>query len=141
MVAIACGGRQARSTCSTPGCGRPTVALCDYEVVKKGKPGTCDAKLCDRCRQRQGEDRDFCPPHAKLAARPNQVGAPGAAPAPGDRRVHVPTGRMLYVVSVARVDGHDFVTFSPRAPVKGERCGGVLQTVPLDKWLEKTREP
>jgi hypothetical protein len=52
--------------CSVPGCDRRAPFLCDFPIPRR-KSGTCDAKLCDGHRARQGEDRDFCPPHAKHA--------------------------------------------------------------------------
>lgn len=68
FTAITCGGRA--PACSVPGCGRESTAACDYPVVRRGRKGTCDKKLCDRCRVRQGDDIDFCPPHSKLPPAP-----------------------------------------------------------------------
>lgn len=66
--AIAC-SRGRSAPCSTPHCGRPHTALCDFLVVRNGKPGTCDAKLCASCRVRQpGKDKDFCRAHAGAGA-------------------------------------------------------------------------
>jgi hypothetical protein len=55
--------------CSVPGCGRPSVRLCDWPVTRAGVKGTCDAKLCARHATHVGPDRDYCPPHAKLAPK------------------------------------------------------------------------
>jgi len=66
---IAC-GRSGFSPCSTPGCRNRSSKLCDYPVVRNGQPGTCDAKICDRCATNVGPDKDFCRPHAKLANMP-----------------------------------------------------------------------
>jgi hypothetical protein len=137
MTAIVCGGRQRRTTCSTPACGRDTVALCDYPVMKKGKETTCSARICDRCRASQPEDRDFCPPHYRIAN--SRAPIPTSTPARGDCRVHIPTGKKLYIVEIRRVDGRDFVTFAQNPPDVSERCLGPMQTVPLDDWNKKTR--
>ncbi|MES2339267.1 MAG: hypothetical protein V4537_14330 [Pseudomonadota bacterium] len=111
--------------------------MCDYPVVRKGKPGTCDARMCGRCRTSKGDDLDACPPHAKVSwpAAP----APGD-PAVGDKRVHIETGFELWVVGVGEHAGERFVTFVRQPPVRG-RCKGPMQTVPLAKWFEKTRAP
>jgi hypothetical protein len=122
MLAIVCGPRQPRKRCSVPGCNEWSTAACDYPVVRKGKPGTCDARLCDRCRQRQGPDRDYCSPHMKTP------------PIPGDARIHVSTGRVLYVVAVNDHEGSKHVTFS----TSSGGCG-VRQTVEIEKWNAKTR--
>lgn len=138
-LGFVCGSRESRKRCSTPGCSNWSTALCDFPVTRKGKAGTCDAHLCDRCRVRQpGEDKDFCPPHANASAPsptdPNN-------PQRGDHRVHIATGRDLYVVSVDDWDGEKHVTFSTNRPDARGRCGGVRQSVPLSKWIEKTRAP
>lgn len=50
-------------------CGRPHTKLCDA-IVNSGNVGgakrTCDAKLCDRCTIKSGQ-QDFCPIHKELA--------------------------------------------------------------------------
>lgn len=136
-----CGPRTPRKRCSTPSCDGTATALCDYPVTRKGKEGTCDAKLCSRCRRPQAAPgTDLCQAHdrmSKAAVAPD--GAP-AAPQPGDHRVHILTGAHLYVVHVAEHEGATHVTFSQNRPGPG-RCNGPLQTVPLDKWLAKTRAP
>ena len=139
IFAIACGPRERRKPCGTPGCGRTMVALCDYPVTRKGKEATCDAKLCDRCRQPQeNSDTDYCPSHQRLAK-----GAPPPLPGEpkrGECRIHIATNARLYVVSTGEHGGTKHVTFSQNKPGPG-RCNGPLQTVPLDKWIEKTRAP
>lgn len=52
--------------CSMPGCEHPAPKLCDYPCPRK-KSGTCDAKLCNGHAVVVGDDRDFCPAHAKHA--------------------------------------------------------------------------
>jgi hypothetical protein len=54
------------------GCGRPSSRLCDYPLVplEFGKePKTCDAKLCPRCAVKVGPNADYCPAHARMAAK------------------------------------------------------------------------
>ena len=113
-------------------------ALCDFPVTRAGKVGTCDAKLCDRCRVRVGPDKDHCPPHAKV----KPPGPPDPQnPIRGDHRVHIATGKDLYVVNVYESEGERFVMFSTTRLDAGGRCGGVRQTVDLVRWVEKTRVP
>lgn len=111
------------------------VALCDYPVIKKGKATTCSARMCPKCRGPWGDDpdKDLCPPHYRRVAGD----AKPERPARGDMRVHVATGKVLHVVDVREVGGAEVLTFSTEAP-DGPRCGH-LQTVPLSKWIEKTR--
>jgi hypothetical protein len=58
-------------------CGsRPATRLCDFEI----SPGkTCDARMCDHCALRVGDDTDFCPKHSDST---DQLALPGMAPAP-----------------------------------------------------------
>lgn len=135
-----CGGRPPRRRCSTPGCDRWAEAQCDYPVRRKGKLGTCDAHLYERCRQHQGEDRDFCIPHqktAKIAVNPSRL---TAAPSPGDCFVHIASGTILYVHGVGEHGGTHHVTYSRTAPDAGGCCSGVLETATLAKWNERTKE-
>lgn len=61
---IACTrGSRYRERCSV--CPKPHTALCDWPMPMGG---TCDVRLCERHRARQGGDVDLCPDHAKLAA-------------------------------------------------------------------------
>lgn len=64
VTAIACGSSP-RQKCSTPGCTRHAGKLCDYPVTRKGKPGTCDRAVCDRCATSIAPDVDYCAPHAR----------------------------------------------------------------------------
>jgi hypothetical protein len=68
-TAIVCTRGTRRSTCSVPGCARYTSKLCDYPVIRDGKPGTCDARLCDKCAVPAGNDRDLCPAHHRLVSK------------------------------------------------------------------------
>ena len=66
---IICGGRQRRQFCQVPGCGRPSEALCDFPLRGRVTHKTCDMRLCAAHRIKQsGEDRDYCPAHAKQGA-------------------------------------------------------------------------
>ena len=68
FTAIVCGGRGIRKSCSRPGCTNWSEFECDYPVTRKGKAGTCDAKLCAGCRVRQPVDGiDFCAAHDRFA--------------------------------------------------------------------------
>jgi hypothetical protein len=68
-VAVVCNRGKRWPRCSVPGCDRPAPFLCDFPVGRK-KSGTCDAKLCEGHRAQQGEERDFCPPHARQPELP-----------------------------------------------------------------------
>jgi hypothetical protein len=50
---------------------RPHTRLCDFFLQAEGK--TCDARMCDKCTTRGGQDLDHCPNHTP--------GHPLAAPA------------------------------------------------------------
>ena len=139
MFAIACDRGARRQRCGTPGCGGDCVALCDYPVKRKGKDGTCDAKLCESCRVRQPQDRDFCPAHERFANSRPPAATSTREPERGDARIHVATGKMLYVRSITGSADERVVTFSLERPGDG-RCAH-LQTVPLEKWNAKTRAP
>ena len=60
-TAIVCGRGPRPQKCSAPGCGRLSVALCDWPVSDHR---TCDKRLCAEHRVKQGPNRDFCPEHA-----------------------------------------------------------------------------
>lgn len=134
VTGMVCTGRQRRAKCATPDCPGKVDVLCDYPVTRKGKRTTCSAKLCERCRVKKGET-DYCPPHARLA------GITPMEPRRGDHRIHVETGRSLWVV---RIDDDPqtkerLLTFARQAPDRDGHFCGVLQTVPLEKWRAKTR--
>jgi hypothetical protein len=75
--AIACGGGATRTRCGVPGCSLAGTKLCDFPVTRKGTPGTCDARLCDRHAAPAGAGKDHCPPHA---ARAKALAAENAKP-------------------------------------------------------------
>lgn len=65
--------------CSIPGCRRSADLLCDYPVIRKGRKGTCDAKVCEAHALHAGPDRDLCPAHAARGMAVQQ-GLPGMGP-------------------------------------------------------------
>lgn len=66
-VAIICSRSGPRKRCSVPGCDAWATKLCDYPTPGPKTPKrTCSKALCERCTKHVGEDRDLCPPHAKL---------------------------------------------------------------------------
>jgi hypothetical protein len=68
VFVIVCGSREPRRSCSTPQCQNWASKQCDFPVSRKGKAGTCDAHVCERCAVPQpGADRDFCLAHSKVA--------------------------------------------------------------------------
>lgn len=107
-MAIAC-SRGARDRCSTPGCGKDAVALCDWPLTGAKVGKTCDKKLCEGCRVRVGSDKDYCRAHAELAKNPVVDALPIAVVGPRSFRAlhHV---QYLVVASLAAntrvVSGH-----------------------------------
>lgn len=76
MIGIACGRGQ---TQRCQWCGSKSTKLCDYPITKPvfGQPdskSTCDKPICARCAVSIGPNRDYCPPHARFAAK--QVESP-----------------------------------------------------------------
>lgn len=74
-VAIVCGRFPKAKPCSA--CGAPSTRLCDFPLKGPRAGKTCDKPLCDRCAAAFGDEVDYCPPHARLAAA-----AATAPPAP-----------------------------------------------------------
>lgn len=74
--AIVCSRGKRRTLCSVGLCGKPSVALCDYPVERKGVKGTCDSPMCERRRHPvPGEvDKDWCEGHWNHEQRHNQRG-------------------------------------------------------------------
>lgn len=71
-----CGVRRPKEKpCSA--CGAPSTRLCDFPLKGKLTGKTCSKPICDRCAAAFGDDVDYCPPHARLAAA-----AATAPPAP-----------------------------------------------------------
>lgn len=64
-IAIVCGPRRRQKTCSVPGCGRPSERQCDWKI--EGEK-TCARHLCATHAKRVGDEKDLCPPHAKVWA-------------------------------------------------------------------------
>jgi len=64
-----CGPARKAAPCEAAGCvPRPHVAMCDYPVVRHGRRGTCDIKLCaaHRWAVPGQDDIDYCPAHRRL---------------------------------------------------------------------------
>jgi hypothetical protein len=64
-------GRRTTTPCKY--CHAPHTKLCDYPVERKGKAGTCDIPMCDRCATRGGTNIDYCQAHAKMVRRGGAV--------------------------------------------------------------------
>jgi hypothetical protein len=73
VTGIAC-TRERRKRCKE--CGATGDRLCDYPLRGKAAGRTCDVRLCSRCAVVVGPDRDYCPPHARLAAKGEQQQLP-----------------------------------------------------------------
>lgn len=52
------------ASCQTSGCSGRATLLCDYPVLRRGKPTTCSRHICQKCAEKV-EGKDFCPPHAR----------------------------------------------------------------------------
>jgi hypothetical protein len=64
-VGTICGTERYRK-CSVPECRAHGRFQCDFAVATR-QSGTCDRYMCERHRTRVGPDRDFCPPHQRIA--------------------------------------------------------------------------
>lgn len=77
VVAIVCGLPRPRP-CETPSCAHariPHIALCDFPVIRNGRPGTCSRRMCESCRwsvptpgprELGDDDLDYCPVHRRI---------------------------------------------------------------------------
>jgi hypothetical protein len=64
---IACSrGRQSRERCA---CGRVATIQCDWPLSGDKAGHTCDRWCCRSCAAHVGDDRDYCPAHARLAGK------------------------------------------------------------------------
>jgi hypothetical protein len=65
------GGSKARARCEF--ChAKVHEVLCDFVLPTKGnRERTCSRRMCRDCAQHVGDDRDLCPPHARLVATMN----------------------------------------------------------------------
>ena len=71
--AIICSRGRRRPTCKA--CkDRPATRQCDWPLTGRAAGKTCDANLCERCAVHVGEDRDYCPAHARVAERQLELG-------------------------------------------------------------------
>lgn len=64
-IGIAC-GRTPHQQCSSPGCNAHAGKLCDFPVIRNGKRGTCDRKICSTHSVKVGRDLDYRIPHSKM---------------------------------------------------------------------------
>lgn len=63
-VAIVC-GQETRKRCSA--CGELGATYqCDWKLHGARAGKTCDQWICESCRVHVAEDKDLCPPHARL---------------------------------------------------------------------------
>jgi hypothetical protein len=57
-------------------CGDRASRQCDFGLTARAAGRTCDVHLCERCAVVVGPERDYCPPHARLAAKGEQQQLP-----------------------------------------------------------------
>lgn len=69
-IAVTCSRGDRRKPCSTANCTGRATKLCDYPLAKGG---TCDRPVCARCATSVGPDKDYCPPHARHAAKQQEL--------------------------------------------------------------------
>lgn len=129
VTGMVCTGRQRRAKCSS--CGGRAEVLCDFPVTRKGQATTCSAKICKACAVKPNAETDHCPPHARLAAAASSP----RVPARGDVRRHE-MGTRLWVVQL--LEGGAQVMFCRSPPDRDGHFVGTVQTVPIEKWREKT---
>jgi hypothetical protein len=60
---IVCGLRVKRCKC-----GKKADRECDWKVVKRGKPATCDKGVCFSCSVSPAPEKDLCQKHAAMWA-------------------------------------------------------------------------
>lgn len=68
------GRRRKSAPCDVPNCNAEHQKLCDYPLGGKKAGQTCDKKICDAHATSVGHNKDYCPPHAKLAERKGERG-------------------------------------------------------------------
>lgn len=68
-IGFACSrGRQPKQYCGT--CKtKAATRLCDFPLTGPKAGQTCSAPLCGGCSKSMGKDLDYCPAHARLAAK------------------------------------------------------------------------
>jgi hypothetical protein len=72
VAAIVCSRSRRRPKCSEPGCDAPGEFQCDAPVAGK-KSGTCDRYMCRAHRVPRRPGIDFCPGHASMSPRGDQI--------------------------------------------------------------------
>lgn len=65
-IAIVCSRGQSRGRdCAFCGTFSKSYVLCDFPLRGKKAGATCSKPACEKCATSVGENRDFCPPHAR----------------------------------------------------------------------------
>ncbi len=64
-TAIVCSRGERRKRCKE--CNRDATKQCDFPLRGSKSGKTCDVYLCNACATPVGNDRDYCPPHARIA--------------------------------------------------------------------------
>ena len=54
-------------------CGAAASRQCDFPLRGRAAGRTCSAYLCERCAVRTTAGLDYCPPHARIAAKGEQL--------------------------------------------------------------------
>lgn len=74
VTVIACDRGRKRAQCTA--CKeREHDVLCDFPLAGAKAGKTCDVRLCKRCAVHVGDDRDYCPPHARVAEAQHKAAA------------------------------------------------------------------
>lgn len=69
---FACSRGSRSKPCKEPGCGRVSVALCDWPLGGPRFGQTCSREMCVTHRHKQpGKNIDFCPVHDRYAKQPH----------------------------------------------------------------------
>jgi transcriptional regulator with XRE-family HTH domain len=69
VMIFVCSRGQGRHSHRCKECGARASKQCAYALAAKAARKTCDVWLCERCAVVVGTDRDYCPPHARHAAK------------------------------------------------------------------------
>lgn len=64
FAAVICSRGQRQPVCAT--CGKPSRFQCDFPLEGPKAGRTCDAHICAGCRVNVGQDKDYCPVHARM---------------------------------------------------------------------------
>lgn len=66
-TAIVCTRGERSHSCRE--CGARASKQCDYALRGRASGRTCSVYLCDRCAVVAGAELDYCPTHARVAAK------------------------------------------------------------------------